>query len=41
MKWSIVIVMASYYALSLWSHGGFEDIGESIQYWLTYLRGVI
>ena len=26
MKWSIVIVMVSYFAISVWSKGGFDSI---------------
>jgi hypothetical protein len=33
MKWSIIIVMISIFTISLWGHGGFEDLGNSLEMW--------
>lgn len=35
MKWSIVIVMVATLAMSIWGHGGFDNIpfDEIIEFW--------
>jgi hypothetical protein len=38
MKWSILIVMVALFALTLWGHGGLDNISfdEVLEFWRNY-----